>query len=118
MCRGKGDGNVKDSVGATERAADVLSDTAYGDSASSRDRGPDRDGGGAMKGKGELHDIALEEAKSLSVGIDLALAEMRRARPHSCQEDEVGFRFDALIGMLIMAQNDVWALEANWKAND
>lgn len=58
---------------------------------------------------------SLDEAESLVVGITRALADMRSARPRSCQESEVGFRFDSLIGVLIMARNDAVAMERKWK---
>jgi len=58
---------------------------------------------------------SIEEAEALQVSINRALDELRRGRPFSCQESEVGFRFDALIGMLTIAQNDAKVLIGVWE---
>lgn len=61
---------------------------------------------------------ALQEAESLLVAINRALAEMRQGRPLSCQESEVEFRFDSIIGMLIIARNDAQRMFEIWEAEE
>lgn len=58
---------------------------------------------------------ALQEAEALVVGINRALGELRASKPKPCRESEVAFRFDALIGILIMARNDATQMEKEWR---
>ena len=57
----------------------------------------------------------LEEAEALVVALSRALHEVKRARPFVCKEDEVGYRFDTMIGVLTLAQADAIRLYHNWE---
>lgn len=57
----------------------------------------------------------LREAEDLVAGINRALIALQAWRPNPCQESEVEFRFDALIGVLIMARNDAIQMEKEWQ---
>lgn len=57
----------------------------------------------------------LQEAAALVAGISRALNELRATKPKPCQESKVAFRFDALIGVLIMARNDATQMEIDWR---
>lgn len=59
---------------------------------------------------------SLEQAELLKARVHKALVAMEDGKAHQdYDESEVQFRHDAIVGMLVMASNDVARLVAAWK---
>ena len=57
----------------------------------------------------------IDEATELRERTRKALSALNRMQRDAFTEDEVLFRFDALVGMLIMAANDIDMMVKEWE---